>query len=159
MKKKFILMVVVLSLIFLNISPVFAANIASCENSIKGAIIDEKIPNLVSTIITVIKIVVPVLLVIFGMIDLVKGITAGKEDEMKKGQQMFFKRLISGALVFLVFTIVQLIISFVADEGDKPGISTCSKCFITGDCSYKKNADGSCPSGTTLSENGKVCVK
>lgn len=159
MKKKILFMVVVIGLIAFYTSPVFAANIASCENSIKGAIIDEKIPNIVSTIITVIKIVVPVLLVIMGMLDLMKGITAGKEDEMKKGQQLFIKRLISGALVFLVFTIVQLLISFVADEGDKTNIATCSKCFINGDCTYKKNSDGSCPSGTKLSENKKVCVK
>lgn len=159
MKKKIILLFIMLGFIVLFTEPVLAANIASCENSIKGAIIDEKIPNIVSTIITVIKIVVPVLLVIMGMLDLMKGLTAQKEDEIKKGQNLFIKRLISGALVFLVFTIVQLIISFVADEDDKANIATCSKCFINGDCTYKKDANGNCPSGTNLSENGKVCIK
>ena len=94
-----------------------------------------------------------------GMLDLMKGLTAQKEDEIKKGQNLFIKRLISGALVFLVFTIVQLVISFVADSDDKNNIATCSKCFINGDCTYKKNSDGSCPTGTRLSENQKVCVK
>ena len=82
MKKKMLFAIVILGLVILCTEPVLAYNIASCESSIKGAIIDEKIPNLVSTIVTVIKIVVPVLLVIFGMIDLVKGVIAQKDDEI-----------------------------------------------------------------------------
>lgn len=156
MKKKIIL-IIILVLCMGFVSPVFALNIASCENSISGAIIDEKIPNIVSTIINVIKIVVPILLVIFGMLDLMKGITAQKEDEIKKGQQILIKRLIAGALVFLVVTIVQLIVTFVADEDDKTNIATCSKCFITGRCTYMKE-NGVCPSGTHANESGS-CSK
>jgi len=114
-------------------------------------------PYLVHTIITIIKIVVPILLIIFGMLDLMKGITAQKEDEIKKGQQIFIKRLIAGALVFFVFTIVQLIISFVADDNEKSDIMTCAQCFINGDCTYKMQ-NGTCPSGTKLDGNGH-CVK
>ncbi|MBR6690842.1 MAG: hypothetical protein IKL65_05870 [Bacilli bacterium] len=161
MKKKVVFTIIVLCLMILVANPVFAANIASCENSIKGAIIDEKIPNIVSTIVTVIKIVVPVLLVIMGMLDLMKGITAGKEDEIKKGQQIFIKRLISGALVFLVFTIVQLIISFVADDNDKSNIATCSKCFLNGDCTYKFKDEKNkvCPDNMHPNDTKTVCVK
>ena len=136
-----------------------AANIYSCANSLGDAMIDEKIPNIVSTIVTVIKIVVPVLLVIFGMLDLAKGLIAQKEDEIKKGQQLFIKRLISGALVFFVFTLVQLIISVVADDKDETNIMTCAQCFINGDCTYMKRSDGSCPSGTKLSDSKKFCIK
>lgn len=161
MKKKVLIIFLIICLFVIGINPVLAANIASCENSIKGAIIDEKIPNLVSTIITVIKIVVPVLLVIMGMLDLMKGVTAGKEDEMKKAQGLFIKRLISGALVFLVFTIVQLIISFVADDNDKANIATCSKCFINGDCTYKFKDETSktCEEGMKANEAGTACIK
>jgi len=159
--KKMFLFVVVLGFFIFYVEPIFAANIASCDNVLGDAIIDEKIPNIVSTIITVIKIVVPVLLVIMGMLDLMKGITAGKEDEMKKGQQLFIKRLISGALVFLVFTIVQFIISFVADDNDKANIATCSKCFINGDCIYRfKDEDSkTCEDGMEVNEAGTACIK
>lgn len=156
-KNKVLLIVFAIAVLFIGANSALALNIASCENSIKGAIIDEKIPNVVSTIITVIKIVVPILLIIFGMLDLMKGIIASKEDEIKKGQQIFIKRLIAGALVFFVFTIVQLIISFVADANEKTNIMTCAQCFINGDCTYKKQ-HGVCPSGTKTDENGN-CVK
>lgn len=86
-------------------------------------------PYLVSTIITIIKIAVPILLIIFGMLDLGKAVIAAKEDEIKKGQQIFIKRLISAAIIFFVISIVQLLVSFVA--GDE-GIMTCASCFING---------------------------
>lgn len=156
MKKKVLLIVAVLGLVLWT-NPVLAVDIYSCESSIKGALIDARIPQVVSTIITVIKIVVPVLLVIFGMLDLMKGVTAGKDDEIKKGQQIFIKRLISGALVFFVVTIVQLIISFVATDEEEANMMTCAKCFINGDCTYKP-VNGKCEIGD-LDETKTFCVE
>lgn len=137
MKKKIIFMIVLGIMMFSISTSVFAKNIASCDATIStNVIIDEKIPQTVSTAINVIKIAVPILLVIFGMLDLFKGITAQKEDEMKKGQQLFVKRLISGVLVFFVFVIVQLLVSFAAG-GDNTTIMDCVDCFINNDCEYR----------------------
>ena len=128
MKKKVVLFFIMLvSILF--IPNVLAANVQGCDAVISGVIIDTKIANTVHTIIVVIKIAVPVLLVVFGMLDLFKGLTAQKEDEIKKGQQLFIKRLISAAIIFFVISIVQLLVSFVA--GDE-GIMTCASCFING---------------------------
>ena len=128
MKKRVALLLILLAcLVFM--PSVMAANVQGCEAVIPGVIIDTKIANTVHTIIVVIKIAVPVLLVIFGMLDLFKGLTAQKEDEIKKGQQLFIKRLISAAIIFFVISIVQLLVSFVA--GDE-GIMTCASCFIKG---------------------------
>lgn len=92
------------------------------------------IPYVVSTIILLIKIIVPVLLVIFGSIDFLKAVIAQKEDEIKKGQQTFIRRLITGIIVFFVIQIVQLIISFASNGDDN--ISGCFNCFVNGkDCS------------------------
>ena len=43
--------------------------------------------------VLLLKIVIPILLIIFGMLDLGKAVVASKEDEIKKGQQMFVKRI------------------------------------------------------------------
>ena len=110
-----------------------AANTKGCEEILPGIILDTKIPNTVHTIIVVIKIAVPVLLVIFGMLDLFKGIIAQKEDEIKKGQQMFIKRLILGALIFFVIVIVKFAISLVADSSTS-NIVECIDCFVDNDC-------------------------
>ena len=67
-----------------------------------------------------------------------KSVSAGKEDEMKKGQQLFIKRLISAVLVFLVFLIVKLVISLVAEEEKTDNkamrIMQCAECFIDKNC-------------------------
>ena len=98
-------------------------------------LIDMQIPRTVHLIIVVLKIAIPVILVILGMMDLLKGVTASKEDEIKKGQQMFIKRLIAAVIVFFVFTIVQLVVSF-ADNSNE-GIMNCANCFINNSCGTK----------------------
>jgi amino acid transporter len=79
-----------------------------------GANVPKEIPFLITTIINLIKIGVPILLIIFGMLDLGKAVTAQKEDEIKKGQQTFIKRAIAAILVFLVVAIVQLVVGLIA---------------------------------------------
>ena len=73
----------------------------------------------------------PILLIIFGSIDLVKGITAQKEDDMKKGQQLFIKRLIAAFIIFFVFTIVKVVVSIASDNAE---IINCAECFISNNC-------------------------
>lgn len=138
MKRKIFSMIILGAMMFcFTCTPVLAKNISSCDSVISTTVlIDEKIPNTVSIVVNVIKIVVPILLVVFGMIDLMKGVTSQKEDEIKKGQQLFIKRLISGAIVFFVFVFVQLIISFVAGSQNE-NIMTCVDCFINGECQYR----------------------
>lgn len=88
------------------------------------------LPNVVSLIVTIIWIVVPVLLVIFGLLDLAKAVMAQKEDEIKKGQQTLMKRAIAAIIVFFVIPLVQLIIGFVS--GDDDTVMSCFNCFVNG---------------------------
>ena len=115
----------------LPILTVSAAPKVSCGNVEN---IPKKITELTSLGITVVQIAVPVILVIMGSIDLFKGITAGKDDEIKKGQQMFIKRLVVAALIFFIVIIVKLLISLVA-ESSTSSIVDCIECFISGNCS------------------------
>ena len=87
-------------------------------------------PYIISTIIMIIKIAVPILLIIFGMLDLGKAVIASKEDEIKKGQQTFIKRAIAAVIVFFVIQIVQIIVRFVS--GNDQSVVQCFNCFING---------------------------
>lgn len=100
-------------------------------------------PYLVSTGILIIKIVVPILLIIFGMLDLGKAVVASKEDEIKKGQQTFIKRVISAVIVFFVIQIVQLLVSFISNRDQN--ISRCFNCFVNG-----KIRDNGCIATSTM---------
>lgn len=143
MKKKVLLSIIVFVLLFIVIgnvgaeeatkSAINSEGITACNTVInESVIIDQKIPDTISLIIKIIRVAVPILLVIFGSLDLVKGIIAGKDDEIKKGQQIFIKRLIAGALVFFVFVIVEFVVSLAAGSTET-NIMKCAKCFITGE--------------------------
>ena len=111
----------------------FLAKILMNEEYTCGAtnfVFSGTLPYVVSTIVLIIKIAVPILLIIFGMLDLGKAVVASKEDEIKKGQQMFIKRAITAIIVFFVIQIVQIIIRFVS--GNDASISNCFNCFING---------------------------
>lgn len=129
MKKKMLLFIV-LSVCALFAPSVMAASIDGCTTILPKIQIEPKIVNVTSTIITVIQIAVPVLLVIFGMVDMLKSVMGQKDDEIQKGRQIFIKRLLTAVLVFFVIAVVKLLISFVAD--DKPGLWECVNCFLNG---------------------------
>ena len=132
-----ILLIILINLIFIDIVGAETYNnyspaTVSCGDGLLTSV-PNVIPKVVSIAYTIIQIAVPVILVVMRTLDLFKGITAQKEDEMKKGQQMFVKRLIAAALIFFVFVIVKVIISFVA-EGESVAIMECAECFINNNC-------------------------
>lgn len=88
------------------------------------------ITGLTSTIYTIIKIAVPLLLIIFGMLDLGKAVISQKEDDIKKQQNVFVKRLIVAALVFFVFAIVQLLVNLITDPEESNTIGACMSKFL-----------------------------
>jgi hypothetical protein len=91
------------------------------------------LPSLTALLINIIKIVVPILLIIYGMLDLGKAVTQGKEEDIKKAQGLMFKRFIAGVMVFLVVSIVQLLVSLVTTTtGDKDNVISCISCFTSG---------------------------
>ena len=62
--------------------------------------------SIVHKIVNLIRWAVPILLIIFGTLDLAKAVIASKEDEMKKAQSTLIRRLIYAIAVFLVVTLV-----------------------------------------------------
>ena len=130
MKRKVFSKLLLAIFCFMCITNVEAAKV-SCGNVTE---IPEQIPKLTSDIMTIIQVLVPVILVIIGTIDFVKSVSSQKEEEIKKGQQMFIKRLIVALLVFCVFVIVKLLISLISDSNDTINIVDCMECFVNNDC-------------------------
>ena len=76
----------------------------------------EPIVRIVKAVVTLIQWGVPILLIVFGMLDLGKAVMAGKEDEMKKAQSTLIKRVIYAVAVFLVVTLVVFIMNIVGNS-------------------------------------------
>lgn len=105
-----------------------------------------QLPEITSFLFNLLKIAVPIILVIVSMITLVKAVVSSNDDATKKAQKTLVRRIIAAAIVFFVMSIVQLVISVVADVSDTESITKCMDCFLTNDCStskyYKSNVNG-----------------
>ena len=133
MRKKLYIAFVFLATFLVNINYVHAVkydnyvekNELRCGNLTFNA----SIADIVYYIILFIEIAVPITIVIFGMVDLIKAMTSGKEEENKKYTNVLFKRLVVGALVFLVVFIVKFAVSFVNND---QSVLECINCFANG---------------------------
>ena len=77
--------------------------------------------RILKTIFTLLQWAIPIVLILFGTIDLGKAVIASKEDEMKKAQQTLIKRVIYAVVIFFLFTIVSLVMRLVGDSQVKKG--------------------------------------
>ena len=80
--------------------------------------------GLLGIAITIIKILIPIILIIFGMLDMGKAVTSGKDDEIKKQAMAFLRRAIAAVLVFFIPSIVGLIMS-AANSNNNGSTSYC----------------------------------
>ena len=58
----------------------------------------------------VLKIVIPLMLIIFGSIDVGKAVITSKDDEIKKSIKTLAARVIAGIIVFFIPTILNLVV-------------------------------------------------
>lgn len=111
-------------------------SLAYCTNLVSSGGIPDAVGNVVHLFFIIIQIVAPVLLILWGAMDFVKGVVAQDEDKIKAGQKKFIQRIIAAVIVFLIVTIVQLVINVVGSVGgegnDSENVWTCAKSLING---------------------------
>lgn len=96
----------------------------SCEE-----LIGDELKGYIQQIVNIIKIVVPILLIVFGTIDFGKAIFVNDEGEMKKSQTKFIKRLIIAVAFFLVPTLLTLILNIAHNIWPSIEASLCGITF------------------------------
>ena len=121
----------ILMLLTLTMLPeiVFATDYIVCDT-------DKKFPKIfaemTSTFMTIIKIAVPIILVISGMISFLKVTFSSKvEDEMKKAKTKLINSIVAAVVIFFIFSIVNFAVSLVAGANNK--FMSCVNCFIDSD--------------------------
>ena len=72
-----------------------------------------------------VQIGIPILLIVFGTIDLGKAVISSEEKEVKAAQNRLIKRFIYAALVFFVVTFVSVVMNIVSKGGEE-GVNTAS---------------------------------
>lgn len=92
-------------------------------------IIGEQLQKTIDKILKYVRILVPILIIVLGLTDFGRAILSSKEEEMKKAQATFIKRLIIGVAIFLLPTLINLIID-LANMAWKNGLFGNSSCGI-----------------------------
>ncbi len=112
--KKYLLFLLVIMVIGVNRT--YAMNINYSQNSLINILevgcndlFDQSLIDLLNDILKYPRIIVPILVIGLGLIDLGKAVMASKEDEMKKAQKTFIKRIIIGVAFFFIPALVNII--------------------------------------------------
>jgi len=94
-----------------------------------------KLMKFFNTVLTIFKIVIPVLLIIFGMIDLGKAVVSSDEKAIKSSTSSLIKKLVAALVIFFLPTIVSAVINLATgDDETKYGSTSCIKCVVDGKC-------------------------
>lgn len=84
---------------------------------------------LVGRILGIFKIVIPLLVIIFGMIDLGKAVVASKDDEIKKAAKSLGFRALAGVLIFFIPTLVGFCFTLADGFNSDGDYSVCESCI------------------------------
>ena len=87
--------------------------------------------KLVGIFLTIIKVIVPIILIVMGSLDMSKAVISKDNDAIQKNLLVFLKRAIAGVLIFLAPSIILSIFHMVdgMDNFESP-FSTCLKCIL-----------------------------
>lgn len=70
----------------------------------------ERLIAFILNVLKWIKYIIPVVVIILGSLDFIKATSSDKDDDVKKAQSNFVRRLIAAALIFLIPLIIEFIL-------------------------------------------------
>ena len=88
--------------------------------------------QVVGIVLLVFKIVIPILLIVWGMLDLGKAVIASKDDEIKKAVKSLAMRAIAAVVIFFIPTIVSVVMGMISnfsESGAKDDWEVCRTCI------------------------------
>lgn len=86
----------------------------------------------------IIKILVPILLIVFGSIDFAKAVLASKDDEIKKSMKSLVMRTIAGIIIFFIPSILSFIVKLINGNDIYNGtFNDCTQCMLNPNFEFK----------------------
>ena len=89
--------------------------------------------NILGYVVFVFKIVIPLLLIVFGMVDLGKAVVSSDDKAISKAVGMLIRRFIAAVVVFFIPTIVNALFTALGLISTKSDWPLCVRC-VTGTC-------------------------
>lgn len=136
MKKKYLLYSLALILAFILFTPrVFAEEeLHFCnQDSLKAFIF-------IGNIVTVLKIVIPLIIIVLGMIDFGRAMVSNDDKATVSAAKSLIHRLIAGIIVFMIPSLCYGLLNLMfKTEFDEYNNMTCTKCILkVNECDYDK---------------------
>lgn len=112
--------------------------------------------QIIGWVLFVFKIVIPIIIIIFGMIDLGKAVVASKDDEIKKSIKSLAMRAVAGIVIFFIPTLVATIFKLVDSFQDVKGeYDVCASCINSpGGCKTQASTHCAALGGTWSDDSG-----
>ncbi|MFA5602902.1 MAG: hypothetical protein WDA21_04175 [Bacilli bacterium] len=88
----------------------------TCENT-------SQILEIGQMLFNYIKIIIPILLIVFIMLDLGKAVLAGSADDIKKAQKSALIRFLAAVAIFFLPSVINLILKLAGIESSTCGVS------------------------------------
>lgn len=140
-KNKIKILIFTISVILMSCSMVFAveypkyAKLCSDYNNGFGSV-----ARIVGYVVLLAKWLVPLILIVFGMIDFTKAVISSDDNAINKSVSSLIRRIIAGVVVFFVPTIVLAFLNLIEITGNIENITrfgACTRCIL--------NASKYCP--------------
>ena len=97
------------------------------------------------TLLNFVKIIIPIVIIGFGIMDFYKAITSSKDDGLTKAFKSLMIRVIAGVAIFLLPGIVQLVLNMVNEWSDySNNWCCCTECLLNGECDVNSCSSDSC---------------
>lgn len=119
---------------------------------------DETIGPVIKGIYDAIRIGVPIILIIVGMVGMGKAIAQQKEDEIKKAQSVLVKQAVAAVIVFLMLSGVKILVGAIGGTTDE---RNCIDMILNGKTTEKANDNngGQSTAADPCPNAGKACEK
>lgn len=103
----------------------------------------------IGTLVSVLKIAIPVLIIVFGIIDLFKAIPSSKDDRIMVAVKSIGVRFIAGLFIFFIPGIVQILLDWVNEWSNYENTwCCCTQCILdSGKCDVNSCSSDSCKIG------------
>lgn len=85
--------------------------------------IPQEITDTIGSVYNILLVAIPVVVVLFGLIDLLKAVISKKDDEIKQSTNLLIKRVITALIAFFVLAIVKFGLDLLQTNNTSDAIS------------------------------------
>ena len=95
--------------------------------------------KVLGTVIFIVKILAPLLIIVFGMIDYFNAVTSSDENALSKATESLIKRLVSGIVIFFIPTLLWGILNLLditdgIHDLNNTEFGACTRCLLKNEC-------------------------